>query len=93
MAHGGAALQGAILGGDVHQAAAAIPSMASRTALLDAYRVGFSSTLNTIMLIGAVIAFVGSIGAFVLVRQRDFIVSGPPAGAPSPGPVAEAAAL
>jgi EmrB/QacA subfamily drug resistance transporter len=93
MAHGGAALRGAILGGDVHQAAAAIPSMASRTALLDAYRVGFSSTLNTIMVIGAVIAFVGSIGAFVLVRQRDFIVSGPPAGAPSPGPVAEAAAL
>ena len=93
MAHGGAALQGAILGGDVHQAAAAIPSTASRTALLDAYRVGFSSTLNTIMVIGAVIAFVGSIGAFVLVRQRDFIVSGPPAGAPTPDPVVEAAAL
>ncbi len=93
MAHGGTALRGAILGGDVHQAAAAIPSTAARTALLDAYRVGFSSTLNTIMVIGAVIAFVGSIGAFVLVRQRDFIVSGPPAGATAPGPVAEAAAL
>ena len=30
VAHGGAALQGAILGGDVHQAAAAIPSAAAR---------------------------------------------------------------
>jgi EmrB/QacA subfamily drug resistance transporter len=91
VAHGGAALQGAVLGGDVHQAAAAIPSAAARAALLDAYRVGFSSTLNTIMVIGAVIAFVGSIGAFVLVRQRDFIVSGPPPRPPAPDPLVEAA--
>ena len=82
IAHGGAGLRSAILGGGVHQAAAAIPSAASRAALLLAYRTGFSSSLNSIMLIGAVIALVGSIGAFALVRQRDFV----PSFAPSPEP-------
>jgi EmrB/QacA subfamily drug resistance transporter len=75
IAHGGVALRTAILGGGVHQAAAALPSAASRAALLHAYRVGFSSSLNSIMLIGAAIALAGSIGAFVLVRQRDFVPS------------------
>jgi hypothetical protein len=99
VAHGGAALKDAILGGAVHQAAAAIPS-ASRQALLGAYRVGFSASLNHLMVIGAVISLVGSIGAFVLVRQRDFVPSfAPPAaggtpaanGTPAPGGVTEAA--
>jgi EmrB/QacA subfamily drug resistance transporter len=91
VSHGGSALRGAILGGGVHQAAAAIPSAASRAALLHAYRVGFSSSLNSIMLIGSVIALVGSIGAFALVRQRDFVPSyaPPPGPASAPEPVAE----
>jgi MFS family permease len=85
ISHGGAALRAAILGGGVHQAAAALPSAAGRAALLHAYRVGFSSSLNSIMVIGAVISFVGSIGAFVLVRQRDFVPSyAPPAQSASP---------
>jgi EmrB/QacA subfamily drug resistance transporter len=75
IAHGGVALRTAILGGGVHQAAAALPSAASQAALLHAYRVGFSSSLNSIMLIGAAIALAGSIGAFALVRQRDFVPS------------------
>jgi EmrB/QacA subfamily drug resistance transporter len=91
-AHGGAQLQGAILGGDVRQVSATLPASA-RSVLLDAYHVGFSSTLNSIMIIGAVIALIGSIGAFALVRQRDFVPSvaqqapaGPPAdAAPEPG--------
>ena len=65
------------------------PSAASRAALLHAYRVGFSSSLNSIMLIGAVIAFVGSIGAFVLVRQRDFVPSYAPSAEPAPAVAAE----
>jgi EmrB/QacA subfamily drug resistance transporter len=85
ISHGGAALRAAILGGGVHQAAAALPSAAGRAALLHAYRVGFSSSLNSIMVIGAVISFVGSIGAFVLVRQRDFVPSyAPPAQSAPP---------
>jgi EmrB/QacA subfamily drug resistance transporter len=84
IAHGGATLKGAILGGGVHQAAAAIPSAASRAALLHAYQVGFSTSLNSILLIGAAIALVGSLGAFVLVRQRDFVPSYSPAAEPAP---------
>ena len=86
IAHGGAGLKSAILGGGVHQVAAAIPSAASRAALLNAYRSGFSSSLNTIMLIGAVIALIGSIGAFALVRQRDFVPSFAPSVEPAPSP-------
>jgi len=74
VARGGAQLRGAILGGDVRHVAAALPAPA-RTVLIDAYRTGFSSTLNTLVFIAAVIAVVGSIGSFILVRQRDFVPS------------------
>jgi EmrB/QacA subfamily drug resistance transporter len=89
VAHGGAALQGALAGGGVREALASIPSAASRDALLQAYRVGFSSTLDHLMIIGAAIALVGSIGSFVLVRQRDFV----PSYAPSVEPGAAVAAV
>jgi predicted MFS family arabinose efflux permease len=75
VAHGGAALQGALVGGGVHEALPSIPSEASRQALLEAYRVGFSGTLNHLMVIGAVIAFAGALASFILVRQRDFVPS------------------
>jgi EmrB/QacA subfamily drug resistance transporter len=88
VAHGGAALQGALAGGGVREAVTSIPSAASRDALLAAYRVGFSGTLDRLMVIGAVIAFVGSIGSFVLVRQRDFVPSYSPS--PEAAPVAGA---
>ncbi|MFZ1063533.1 MAG: MFS transporter [Acidimicrobiales bacterium] len=71
---GGAQLRGAVLGGDVSKVAAALPDPA-RTVLLSAYRTGFSSSLNVIVFIAAIIALVGSIGAFVLVRQSDFVPS------------------
>ncbi|MCW2549476.1 MAG: transporter [Mycobacterium sp.] len=87
VSHGGAGLKSAILGGGVREAAAAMPSAASRTALLNAYRAGFSSSLNSIMLIGAVIALVGSIGAFALVRQRDFVPSFAASAEPTSTPV------
>ena len=80
VAHGGVALKSALAGGGVRQAMGSIPSAASRQALLDAYRVGFSATLNHLMVIGAVIAFIGSVGSFALVRQRDFV----PSFAPGP---------
>jgi len=83
LARGGAELRSSILGGGVRQVAGTIPSAAQRSALLHSYQVGFSSALNTVMMIGAVIAFVGSIGAFLLVRQRDFV----PSVAASPAPV------
>jgi EmrB/QacA subfamily drug resistance transporter len=91
LTHGGPAVESAILGGAVHRAAAAIPSEAARGALLDAYRTGFSATLDTLMVIGAVIALLGSIGAFALVRQRDFVPSVAPTAPPAADPLARAA--
>jgi hypothetical protein len=81
--HGGARLQGAMAAGGVRDALPSIPTAAARQALLDAYQVGFSATLNHLMDIGAVVAFVGAICGFALVRQRDFII---PTGAPTAGP-------
>ena len=51
-----------------------IPVPAARQALLSAYHVGFSTTLNHLMIIGAIVAFVGAVCGFALVRQRDFVV-------------------
>jgi Na+/melibiose symporter-like transporter len=74
---GGSRLTAAMAGGGVRQAAAQIPLASARSALLRAYHIGFSSTLNHLAVIAAIIAFVGSLSGFVLVRQRDFVV---PAG-------------
>jgi EmrB/QacA subfamily drug resistance transporter len=73
---GGASLQGAMSSGEVRQAASAIPVAAARNALLQAYHVGFSATLNHLTEIGAVVSLVGAVCAFALVRQRDFIIPG-----------------
>jgi predicted MFS family arabinose efflux permease len=73
-ARGAGQLRAAVLGGDVRHLAATLPGPA-RTVLLNAYRAGFSSSLNTIVLIAGIIALVGSIGAFALVRQQDFVPS------------------
>jgi len=79
LSRGGTALNGALAGGGVRQAAAAIPSAPARAALLQAYRVGFASTLDHLMVIGTVVAAIGSICAFALIRQRDFVPSYSPA--------------
>ncbi len=90
LAHFRTQLGQALTAGQVHAAAQAIPDAGARGVLLHAYRVGFSSTLNHILLIGAVIALVGAAGAYLLVRQRDFVPSyDAPSGAPqAPEPVA-----
>jgi EmrB/QacA subfamily drug resistance transporter len=81
-AHGGTALQRALVGGGVRAALPSLPSAAARNALLSAYRVGFSATFDHLEIIGAIIAFVGAVGSFTLVRQRDFVLSHPPSAAP-----------
>jgi EmrB/QacA subfamily drug resistance transporter len=50
-------------------------------ALVDAAREAFVSSLNEILLVGAVVLFVGSLAAFALVRAQDFV---PQAAAPPP---------
>jgi EmrB/QacA subfamily drug resistance transporter len=53
-----------------------------------AYLALFTDSLNDLFLVGAVIAFAGAIGAFALVRQRDFIAS-QAAARPAPEAAAE----
>jgi EmrB/QacA subfamily drug resistance transporter len=86
-AKGGTQLHAAITGGGVREAAKAIPVASARQSLLDAYRLGFTNTFNHLMTISTVVALVGSIAAYALVRQRDFVAAqgGPPAGAPAGG--------
>ena len=40
-------------------------------------RTAFASGLHEILLVGAIVAFVGAVLAFVLVRRQDFVASGP----------------
>ena len=76
--------------GEVRGAASAIPSAAARDALLQAYHSGFSVTLNHLMEIGGVVALVGAISAFALVRQRDFVIPIAPGSPPASGPGGQA---
>ena len=75
LAHGGSHLSAVIAGGDVRQAAASFPPGAVRATLIDAYKVGFTTTFNHLMEMALVTALVGAIGCFFLVRQRDFVPS------------------
>ncbi len=70
---GGTSLRSAMSAGEVRQVAGSLPSSARQT-LMDAYHIGFSTTLNHLMWLGAVVAFVGGVAGVVLVRQRDFVV-------------------
>ena len=84
LAHGGSRLTQALDAGAVRAAAAQVPA-APRHVLLHAYRIGFSGTLNELMVIGAVIAFVGAVVTVLMVRQRDFAVHGAPSVGGAPG--------
>jgi len=58
--------------GEVRRLAATL-SPSAHTSLIDAYRVGFTGAFNDILTVAAVLALLGSLLAFVLVRSRDFI--------------------
>ena len=51
-------------------------STGARTALEHSYRVGFTEAFTTIAAIAAILALVGAVLAFVLVRSRDFVSAG-----------------
>jgi hypothetical protein len=81
-------------GGNLDQALAAAPA-GSREQLADAAREGFLAGFNDIMLLGALLAFAGALGALWLVRERDIErepVEVEPAVEPTPEPVPEALA-
>jgi hypothetical protein len=75
----GAALGTAVSSGSLATAARAVPAPDQRL-LFSVAKVGYVDALNTILLIGAIIAAAAVIATLALIRQRDFH----PAGAPSP---------
>ncbi len=76
--------------GEVTQVAHSL-SAAARAALEHSYRVGFTEAFTTIALIAALLALVGAVLAFVLVRSRDFVSAGELPAEQAPEPVAAAA--
>jgi hypothetical protein len=87
---GGGALRSAMTSGEVREVASSLPSSAARQTLIDAYHVGFSTTLNHLMWLGAAVSFVGTVAGVVLVRQRDFVVPSAPPSPAAPGTSAPA---
>jgi hypothetical protein len=73
--------------GEVKHFAGSLPG-AANSALEHAYRVGFTSAFSTIAGIAAVIALIGAVLAFALIRSRDFVAS-----RAAPAPEAEAEPL
>ncbi|MGH8981107.1 MAG: MFS transporter, partial [Acidimicrobiales bacterium] len=87
MSHAGASLATSLESGHVRTVTAHMPRGQAH-ALLVAYQQGFAGAFDVISLVAAAIAFAGSLLAFVLVRERDFVVSqgheGRPGGPASP---------
>ena len=75
------ALAGALQAGGVGQIAGALPAVA-RASLSHAYATGFTGAFSQITVIAAIIALVGSVLAFILVRPRDFVGTGAQAAPP-----------
>ncbi len=76
--------------GEVTQIAHSLPP-AARAALDHSYRMGFTEAFTTIALIAAMVALVGSVLAFALVRSRDFVTSPRAGAAQEPEPLASPA--
>jgi hypothetical protein len=75
LTHAGTRLSGAISDEGIRGAAAALPGAGLRKALTDAFRVGYTTTLDRLMVIAMAVALVGAVGSLLLVRQRDFVPS------------------
>jgi hypothetical protein len=81
LAAAGSHLSGALVSGEARAVAAHLPA-AAQGALVHAYRVGFTDSFTIILEIAAVVAGVGALLAFALVRGRDFVASSAPGQAP-----------
>src|SRR4051812_36231427 len=53
----------------------AVPS-AQRQHFVDAFHTGFAGALNEILVIAAILAFLGAVAGFALVRREDFVLAG-----------------
>ncbi len=74
LARAGHGLPAALVSGEVKTLAAHLPA-ASQAALGHAYRVGFTDSFTSILVVAACVAAAGSVLALALVRARDFVVT------------------
>jgi hypothetical protein len=65
------------------KAAVAVVPPDARAQVAHAATVAFTSALNEILLVGAVIAFIGAVLGFSLTRSEDFVPQGPAEPAPA----------
>src|SRR6476659_1667044 len=75
----------AVSSGGSRAAATAAPP-GQRTEIVHAAKVAFVSVFNEILLIGAILSFLGAALGFALVRSSDFIQASPEAEATEPAP-------
>lgn len=75
-----AAIASGLQNGEVGQLFAGVPA-AQRAALAHVARGAFSSALNDILLVAAILALISGVAAFALIRSRDFVAGAAHAGA------------
>ncbi|MFD0265305.1 MFS transporter [Streptomyces sp. NPDC127106] len=75
----------AIRTGAPEQAIASAPAE-FRAQVESAVHAGFAASLNDLLLVSGILALVGGVLAFALIRAKDFVPQGPPGGGPGRPP-------
>ncbi|MFD7631830.1 MFS transporter [Streptomyces sp. NPDC059851] len=75
----------AIRTGSPEQAIASVPADL-RAQVEGAAHAGFAASLNDLLLVSGIVALVGGVLAFALIRAKDFVPQGPPGGGPGRPP-------
>ena len=81
----GAEIARAVAAGGAQKVVAGIPA-AERAAASTAIHAAYASSMNDILLVAAIVAFIGAVLGLVLVRGSDFVTYGPPQPKPQPEP-------
>jgi EmrB/QacA subfamily drug resistance transporter len=77
----GAQIAHGVAAGGADKVIASVPA-GQRAQATTAIHIAFTSALNDILLVGAIIAFAGAVLGLLLIRGRDFVTQGAPEGAP-----------
>ena len=85
----GAEIARAVAAGGAQKVVAGIPA-ADRATASNAIHAAFASSMNDILLVAAIVAFVGAFLGLLLVRGSDFVTYGPPQPEAEPEPAASA---
>ena len=85
----GAEIARAVAAGGAQKVVAGVPA-ADRATASAAIHAAFASSMNDILLVAGIVAFVGAVLGLVLVRGSDFVTYGPPQPEAEPQPAASA---